>query len=122
MMDETQGNSTNQESRQVRQGHIVLDPAPLPRSAVLAPNFIRGHAVIGSGESGREHVFKSDWVSVLQGDGYLYIEVRGKPAILEHPEHGQIEVPEGIYRVIDQVEADGDEEEMAGTGTRFSYD
>jgi hypothetical protein len=107
-------------AKQVRQGHILLTPEVVPESAIpLKPNK-ENHIVLASGESGREHLFRSARVNLFQFDGSLFIEVIGdEPVILEHDEHGDIEVEPGTYRIVEQRELDDD---SIGFGTRRSYD
>lgn len=90
-----------------RQGHILLGRVDkLPESATPVPHK-PGHVVIATGETGREHVFKSQRVELFQQDGALFIEVTGDdPVDLEHPEHGVIEVDPGVWKVIEQREQD----------------
>jgi hypothetical protein len=88
-----------------RQGHILLGrEESLPANAVPVPH-PPGYVVIATGETGREHCFKSERVEIFQQDGLLFIEVRGdEPVELSHPEHGVIEVDPGIWKVIEQRE------------------
>src|SRR5215472_16743074 len=90
---------------QYRQGHILLNPAPIPKHATRKEH--DRHAVIATGESGREHVFKSERVHIFMDGANLYIEIRGDdPVTLEDPEHGDIDIEPGTYRVVEQREAD----------------
>lgn len=91
---------------QYRQGHILLLRQDLPTAAIPG-KFIPGHVVLATGETGREHVFKSERVAIFQEGSDLYIEVKGdEPVLLEHPEHDDIEVEPGTYRLVEQIEAD----------------
>ena len=95
--------------RQFRQGHILLHPVrSIPKKNTIQVKPAKeNHVVLATGETGREHVFKSERVSMWQQDGNLFIEVTGdEPVWLEHPEHGDIEVPPGEYRLIHQREAE----------------
>jgi hypothetical protein len=105
-------------SNQYRQGHILLDPLrELPKKATRVQLANENHVVVATGETGREHVFKSGNVALFQEGPDLYIEVTGdEPIYLEHPEHGDIDVEPGIYRVVEQREADPVRRE------RVSYD
>lgn len=104
---------------QYRQGHILLIRRELPPTAQLASGFTPGHIVLARGETGREHVFKSDRVRIYQEGSDLFIEIVGDdPVLLEHPEHGDFEVEPGTYRLVEQIEADP--ERLAAA--RKSYD
>lgn len=106
-------------ANQYRQGHILLDPCAIPVSAQRVEPAIAGHVVIAAGETGREHVFKTPRVFIFQEGSNLFIEVTGdEPVYLEHPEHGEIEVDPGCYRLVEQREA----EPGAGLAARPSYD
>lgn len=104
---------------QYRQGHVFLDPQSLPPSAVTVVTK-PAHVVLATGETGREHVFKSGRVALFQANGFLFIEIAGdEPVTLEHPEHGDIEVDPGTYKIIEQREAD---DIGFGRQERSSYD
>jgi len=89
-----------------RQGHILLVWQKKLSKTVRPAEFTPGHVVIARGETGREHVFTSDRVSLFQDlDGGLFIKVINS-AVLEHEEHDDIEVEPGIWRVVEQREED----------------
>ncbi len=98
-----------QKPEQVRQGHILLDPIDrIPKGAVKLPPTRPGEVVLATGETGREHLFKTERVEVSQEDSQLYIEVLGdEPVYLEHEQHGQIEIQPGAYKMTDQREESG---------------
>lgn len=110
-------------NKQVRQGHILLNPvSTIPKTAQRQKPTRPGEIVIASGESGREHLFKSNRVEIFQEGANVYIEVLGEgPVFLEHPEHGDIAVEPGKYMLIEQREA-GDGEINHGSPVRRSYD
>jgi len=102
-------------TRQYRQGHVLVQPvSAIPPDAVAVAPKRPGVVVIAEGESGREHHFKGDRVSLFQSHGDLYFSVSelndadGEPipVVLDHPEHGPIELYPGDYLVIEQREAD----------------
>jgi hypothetical protein len=104
---------SNQKRPQYRQGHILLDRVSrIPRAADRVVPAVPDHVVIAHGETGREHVFTGGRVTLFmeksdQEGTNLFIEITGDgPVWLEHPEHGDIEVDPGVYKVIDQREAD----------------
>jgi hypothetical protein len=97
-------------STQYRQGHILLQSRKsLPASAQPVEHE-PGKVVIARGETGREHLFKSERVALFQGQneagvGSLFIEVIGdEPVELLHEEHGVIELDPGVWEVIEQRE------------------
>lgn len=105
---------------QYRQGHILLHPVTiLPNfrpPVVIGDTFgtsgqvRQGEVVLATGETGREHIFRSEKVSIFQSEGSIYIEVRGiDPIALEHPEHEDIEIEPGVYRLVEQREASFDD-------------
>jgi hypothetical protein len=97
-------------AKQVRQGHILLDPVKaIPEGAVKLPPTRPGEVVLATGETGREHIFKSGRVFLYQHEGSLFIEVSGDdPVYLEHPEHGHIEIEPGDYKIVEQIEDDSE--------------
>jgi hypothetical protein len=105
---------------QYRQGHILLNPAAIPAAAHRIKPARENHVVLATGESGREHVFRSPLVDIFQVGPSLFIEVKGDGAVLHHEEHGDIEVEPGTYEVLEQQEADDDE--IGFGGTRRSFD
>lgn len=92
--------------KQYRQGHILLNPAVIPASARRLTPPRENHVVLATGETGREHVFRSSVVDIYQEGMALFIEVRGDGAILHHEEHGDIEVEPGTYEIREQQEHD----------------
>ena len=96
---------------QYRQGHILLDPIrAVPANAARVEPERPGHVVLARGESGREHVFRGGNVNLFQQNGNLFIEILGDDdVLLEHPEHGDIAIPPGLYRVVEQREAEGND-------------
>jgi hypothetical protein len=110
---------------QYRQGHILLvRVTALPAGAVPHVGDRPDHHVIAHGESGREHVFKGGRVAIFMEGGTLFVEILGDdPVWLDHPEHGNIAVEPGIWRVVEQQEDDGEVVSLGqAPAPRRSYD
>ena len=102
---------------QVRQGDVLITRksvtpgAPVPREGgrvVLAHGEATGHAHAIRSESAELFDLKEDRTPV--GDAVWahlvrYLKVSGdKPALLEHEEHGTIEIPPGDHEVTRQLQ------------------
>jgi hypothetical protein len=95
--------------QQVRQGNLLLTPAPLPLTAKTTLRFHQGDRVVLShGETGGEHEFRSERVRVWENGGETFIEVLGdRPVALEHttPRHDSTPLNPGTYRFGEAREA-----------------
>lgn len=110
-------------AKQYRQGHILLTPvSTIPKIAIRQKPTRPGEVVVASGESGREHLFKSERVSIFQDGANVFLEIIGSGSVwLEHPEHEDIEIEPGKYMLVEQREA-SDGELNHGSPARRSYD
>jgi hypothetical protein len=86
--------------RLIRHGDVLLfergfpqDAQPLPQGWLLVPGE-NGHAHILSGLG--MHVFKS-----RDGEPIIFVPQKAK-ATIDHPEHGQVQIPPGIWGVRTQ--------------------
>lgn len=103
-------------AKQVRQGHILLTPRPIPDAARHLKT-VDSH-VLATGETGREHLLRSDNLDIYQHGPSLFIHVKGAGGILVHEEHGEVPLEPGEYEYIEQREFD----DTTGFGTRRSHD
>lgn len=80
-----------------RQGDLLFISMPLwPEDAVRQPQ-----NVLGEGEkAGHRHLLEAPGELYLS-QGELIFRSQG-PAVITHPEHKTLELPEGHYRVIQQ--------------------
>jgi hypothetical protein len=86
-----------------RQGDVLLRQVEeLPKTAKLKPD-----KVLALGEAtGHKHQFTSDFADLYVDAGGKQYAFLAEKAVLEHEEHANIEVPEGVYEVVIQREFD----------------
>ncbi|MDE2102920.1 MAG: hypothetical protein KGL39_37095 [Patescibacteria group bacterium] len=92
------------QKRQYRQGDVLLHPATIPSSAQAVLNQKR--VVLAEGEAtGHAHTIDCSPKSmqVLMDGQEMYLRVVS-PVVLQHQEHGLIEVEPGEYVVKRQTE------------------
>lgn len=90
-----------------RQGDVLIeriDKSHMNRSKPMDRE--GGKVILAHGEvTGHAHAIADAGVHQYAGDaGVTYLEVQQAVALLQHEEHGTIELPQGTYRVIRQRE------------------
>lgn len=101
-------------SEQIRQGDILLTPADDADREHCTPKEAEhnkaGGIILAHGEvTGHQHVITSEFpVELLRTkhDGRTFLDVRGGSAVLSHDTHEAIEIPQGLFQVHTQREAD----------------
>jgi len=85
----------------IRHGDVVLERA----DKKITPKERAEKLVLAEGEvTGHKHVL-SGQVAECVMEGERFVEVKGE-AVLTHPEHDTLTVPEGTYKVLIQREVD----------------
>ena len=89
-----------------RQGEILM--FKLPDGVVLPKNIIKAkNNIIREGEqSGHKHEVTGDGQLVLFPAGDMAVKVGKKGAVVTHPEHKPVKLPEGTHAVKIQKEYD----------------
>lgn len=90
---------------QYRQGDLLFDTMG---DAVALSGTPRPDGVIARGEAtGHAHRFEDLTAgAVFERAGRLYVKVVAESARIVHEEHGPINLPKGVYRVVRQREFD----------------
>jgi hypothetical protein len=90
---------------QLAQGDVLLVPClEIPKRAKEVERD-KGRVVLAYGEvTGHAHAIADRKARLMRFSGVDYLEVGGKVATLKHEEHGEIEIPQGTYRVVKQRE------------------
>lgn len=87
-------------TKMYRQGDVlIVQVNSIPRGAVVRPRE-GGRVVLAHGEvTGHAHAFAEAGVGLLDANGITYLDVRRAVAMLDHEEHGRIEIGRGKYIV-----------------------
>ena len=90
-------------NRQYRHGDVFLrEVAQLPDKAT--PEARQGDVILAEGEvTGHAHRIASPQARVMVAERNRYL-VADMPVVLDHEEHGKIEIPKGIFEVVRQRE------------------
>ncbi|MBI2193894.1 MAG: hypothetical protein HYU36_18105 [Planctomycetes bacterium] len=94
-----------------RQGDVLLVPVEvqtgLGKDGGFGKVVTKGRVVLADGEAtGHQHVVESDSARLLEGlDGDRFLQLESE-ALLGHPEHREIRLPAGTFRVVRQREFD----------------
>lgn len=93
----------------LRQGDILFVPvAALPSGASLEATPYEDRWIIARGEkSGHVHQIKSRAAEVMTGGGGRFL-VAKEPVTISHEEHASIDIPTGIYQIVQQREQQAD--------------
>ena len=87
-------------TKMYRQGDVlIMRVNSIPDGAVKRARE-NGMVVLAHGEvTGHAHAIADEQVDLLDGSGVTYLEVRRAVAMLDHEEHGRIEISRGKYIV-----------------------
>jgi hypothetical protein len=93
--------------KQYQQGDVMLVEVTSKRSTRSLKKLPRegGRVVLAHGEvTGHSHAIASPAATLFEGKGDERLLELGRAAVLSHEEHGDIKLPQGLFKVVRQRE------------------